>query len=78
MSNESVRQRTAQLVLLKIDTETDEGRELSGRFGVSAIPAVLFLDRDGDEVHRFRGFIPPEQFHKELDKAASKAGLDSG
>ncbi len=72
-----MKQRTAQLVLLKMNIDDDDGNSLAGKFGVSAIPAVVFVDGDGNEVHRFVGFIPADDFLKELDRAESQAGLDS-
>ncbi len=32
------------------------------RFGIKWTPTILILDSDGDEHHRFVGYLPPENF----------------
>lgn len=53
-------------VLLKIDT--DENPEIAKYFGVSGLPDIRFLDPDGTEVKKLRGFQAAESFAPELQK----------
>lgn len=53
----------------KIDMEDGEGPELSSRYGVMAYPTLLFIDGQGELVHRAVGYHGVEQF-LELGKTA--------
>ena len=44
----------------------DEERELAIRYGVMSIPTVIFL-KDGKEIERKVGVMPPDEFIKVLD-----------
>ena len=44
----------------------DEERELAIRYGVMSIPTVIFF-KDGKEIDRKVGVMPPEVFTKVLD-----------
>lgn len=54
----------------KIDMEKGEGPALAQRYGVAAYPTYLFVDGDGEIVHRGVGYIPQDAFI-ELAQAAS-------
>jgi len=50
-----------------------EGRghmDLVQQMGVRGAPTTLIFSPDGQEKHRFVGFQTPEEYLKELDKAA--------
>ena len=53
-------------ILLKIDT--DENPEIAKHFDVSGLPDIRFLDPDGTEVKKLRGFQDAESFAPELEK----------
>ncbi|MEM9525747.1 MAG: thioredoxin domain-containing protein [Bacteroidota bacterium] len=46
----------------KIDMEKGEGPGLAARYSVAAYPTYLFVDGNGDIVHKGIGYIPAEQF----------------
>lgn len=48
---------------------TDEQPELAVRFGVMSIPTVIFL-KDGKEIDRKVGVMPPQVFTQVLDENA--------
>lgn len=48
----------------------DDEQELAMRFGVMSIPTVIFF-KDGGEVARKVGVMPPEEFTKVLDENLS-------
>jgi len=45
---------------------TDEEQELAARFGIMSIPTVIFF-RNGKEVDRKVGVMPPESYRDALD-----------
>jgi len=47
-------------VSLKIDGETEEGRKIVEEMGVDAYPTLLFLDKNGDFVHKNVGALPKD------------------
>ncbi len=46
---------------------TDEEQELAMRFGITGIPTVIFF-KDGREVDRLVGVMPPDAFIQVLEK----------
>ena len=46
---------------------TDEARQLAGKFGISSIPA-LFIMKDGEIVDRMVGAVPKDKLSAALDK----------
>lgn len=51
-----------QFVNLKMDMEKGEGPDLQQRYGVVAYPTLLFLNGDGEVVHKALGFHDAAQF----------------
>ncbi len=49
--------------------DTDSNRDVSVKFGISAIPTVL-LFKGGQIVHKFVGVQPKNEFKKHMDGAA--------
>lgn len=47
--------------------DTDANRNVSMRFGISAIPTII-LFKNGQVVRKFVGFTPKHEFVAELDK----------
>lgn len=64
----------AQVVPVGLNTDEQEGKEMSDKWGVQGIPAILFLDADGNEVHRFVGFRSPDEFVTEFETAMKAKG----
>jgi outer membrane protein assembly factor BamD (BamD/ComL family) len=46
------------------------------RYGVKWTPTIIFLDLDGDEHHRFVGFLPPEDFIAQIILGKGKVEFD--
>jgi tetratricopeptide (TPR) repeat protein len=40
----------------------NKNRALVKRYGIKWTPTIVILDSDGDEHHRFIGYLPPEDF----------------
>jgi thiol:disulfide interchange protein len=61
-------------IAVKIDLDkSPEAMELAKKFSVNAIPHIVFLDPDGKQLSDIVGYVPPDQFLKELDGATKKA-----
>jgi len=48
----------ASFVNAKIDMEKGEGLEIAKKYGVKSYPTYLFINGDGEEVHRSLGYTP--------------------
>lgn len=59
----------------KFDMEKGEGLGLAQRYGVNAYPTYLFVDGNGDIVHKGIGYIPQEEFLALADAASSDDNL---
>ncbi len=59
----------------KFDMEKGEGPALAKRYNVVAYPTYLFVDGDGDIVHKGLGYIPQEKFLALADVAVSTDNL---
>jgi len=59
----------------KFDMEKGEGPALAKRYSVVAYPTYLFVDGDGDIVHKGLGYIPQEKFLALADVAVSPDNL---
>ena len=46
------------------------------RYGVKWTPTIIILDADGDEHHRFVGFLPPEDFIAQIILGKGKVEFD--
>jgi hypothetical protein len=47
---------------IPLQVDFTKNKALVKRFGIRWTPTVLILDSDGDEHHRFIGFLSPEDF----------------
>lgn len=63
----------ATFVNAKIDMETGEGPGLSAQYGVQAYPTLLFINGDGQVVHRALGYQDVAQFLALGKKASDPA-----
>lgn len=52
----------AKFVNAKIDMEHGEGPEIAKKYGVQAYPTYIFVNGDGELVHRSLGSMPVEKF----------------
>jgi len=54
-------------VSLKIDADVEKA--ISSKYKVVGLPTILFIDTNGNEIHRVVGYRPPEDFVKEMNSA---------
>lgn len=63
----------AAFVNYKLDAEKGEGITVASRYAVRAYPNMLFINGQGEVVHRVVGYRPPEELLKEAEAANQKA-----
>ena len=51
---------------------TDHNPDIMRQYGVSGLPTIVFLNSDGQEIHRFSGYKSYEAVMQEVEKAKSK------
>ena len=54
------------VVAVRLDIDTKEGREVAKYLGVGPIPTVIVYDRKGVLKGGFKGFRPPKEFETQL------------
>jgi tetratricopeptide (TPR) repeat protein len=64
---------------IPLQIDFNKNKALVNRFGIKWTPTVVILDADGDEHHRFIGFLPPEDFIAQiiLGKGKVEFNLDN-
>jgi thioredoxin-related protein len=63
----------AGFVNYKLDAEKGEGMAIARKYAVRAYPNMLFINGQGELVHRVVGYHPPEELLKEAEAATEKA-----
>ena len=66
-----VQAKSEQFVCVKVNS--DEDQDAAARYGVQALPTVVFADAQGRTLHRVEGYAPPAQFVQEMDAALQAA-----
>jgi thioredoxin-related protein len=61
-------------VPLQIDF--NKNKALVTRYAVKWTPTIIILDSDGEEHHRFVGFLPPEDFIAQIILGKGKVAFD--
>ncbi len=56
------------LISLKIDAEKGSGPKKKEKYRVRGYPTIIVLDNSGNELDRIVGYLPPEDFLKELNR----------
>jgi thioredoxin-related protein len=57
---------------IPVKINVDKQPEVARKYNVSGIPVILFLDASGKVLHNVEGFLPPEEFAKEMRTALGK------
>ncbi len=64
----SVVSRSEAFVPVKLNAEKD-GMPQVARYGITVFPTILFLKPNGDLVWKVEGYVPAEQFVKQMENA---------
>ncbi len=62
----------ANFINVKKDMEKGDGKELAGKYAVSAFPTMLFINNKGKVIHRITGYMSTEKLLTEAKKAMTK------
>ena len=57
------------MYFIPLKYESGQDAEQFLRFGIRGTPTFIFLDSEGNEIHRVVGFKSPDDFIKEMRKA---------
>jgi len=68
-SDQGVEELADYFVPLKVNG--DDHGDFVSRYGIRGYPTVLFLDENGDELHRVEGYTKPSQFQTAMKTALS-------
>ncbi|MEQ8762464.1 MAG: thioredoxin family protein [Planctomycetota bacterium] len=63
------------IVCYSADTRSQEGHELVQKYRITSLPTMLFVKGDGRAEDGIVGFIPPEDFGREVERI--KRGVDT-
>ena len=58
---------------IPLQIDFNKNKAMVNRFNVKWTPTLIILDSDGDEHHRFIGFLPPEDFIVQIILGKGKA-----
>jgi thiol:disulfide interchange protein len=67
LPDKRVKEALAKYRVVLVDGDTAEGKGMMSRYGVQALPTILFLDPDGVIVERLTGFVEPDQFVQAIE-----------
>jgi len=74
-TNAEIIEAAQELISLKINAETSEGRSLASRYSVNGFPTIVFVDGSGNVLHRSVGYYPPESFLNEIQQVTDHSSL---
>ena len=69
--NDLINLAKENFISLKIDAESEYGRELFNQFQGAGYPLIVFLDQKGLELDRFYGYLPAYEFMLKMNNAIS-------
>jgi len=61
---------------IPLQIDFNKNKTLVKRYAAKWTPTILILDSDGEEHHRFVGFLPPEDFIAQIILGKGKAAFD--
>src|SRR5262245_35721860 len=70
-SKASVADAMKDMMSIHLEAGQGEAAELTKKFNVHAYPTLVVVDANGEEIDRFIGYRPPEQFNKEIARILS-------
>lgn len=60
---------------VKVDAEKGEGIKLAEKFKIDSYPTLIFLNSEGEEMHRYSGFNESDEFIVEAQNALNKVDM---
>lgn len=69
----AVKKQLSKINFTKLNSDVVDNYELREKFGIKAIPSMILLDKDGNEVYRWLDYQPAATFAKSLATEIKKA-----
>lgn len=63
-------------ILIPLRIDFNKNKALVKLFGIKWTPTIVITDSDGDEHHRFIGYLPPDDFNSQIIMGEGKAEYD--
>lgn len=67
-TDKKVQEAMNDFISVKVDIETKEGIVYARQFGVTALPTIVMIDKNGEKSYHQTGFHSAEQLEKVLNK----------
>ncbi len=61
-----------EFVPIKVNAERGRGPELAQEYGLNSWPKILFLDTEGTVVHKIGGYMPADDYVREMARLLQK------
>ncbi len=71
-TNSRVVDLAKKLIPVKLNVDKNGTAALSRKYGVEAIPTIIFTDASGKILRQFVGFKPPDEFVTDMQAALKK------
>lgn len=62
----------AHFVCVQVDVDAKENKDIAKKYNVTALPTMVFISREGNEIRRVQGAVPPESLVKEAKIATGE------
>lgn len=62
----------SHFVCVQIDVDAKENKDIAKKYNVTALPTMVFISREGKELRRIQGGVPPEALIKEAKIATGE------
>lgn len=62
----------AHFVCVQVDVDAKENKDIAKKYNVTALPTMVFINREGKELRRVQGAVPAESLVKEAKIAAGE------
>lgn len=69
----AVKKELAKINMVKLNSDVADNYDLREKFGIRAIPSMILLDKDGNEVFRWLDYQPATTFAKSLSAEVKKS-----
>lgn len=73
-SDDAVVEEMKDILCFSVDAESETGEPLARRYNVRGFPALILLNPDGSPRDQIGGYLPPDEFRKEIQRVRKDEG----
>ncbi len=73
-SDDAVVEEMKDILCYSVDAESETGAPLARRYNVRGFPALILLNPDGSPRDQIGGYLPPDDFRKEIQRVRKDEG----